>query len=257
MASNSSSTRQNTNNTNNVSERKESDHRRDNLGSLWMSRFAPKSTTQFNDRSSSPGITNSEQMALMVARRSVASEHSMPMNKAECTSQVNKFCLFCGTRGHQLSDCSAVAESELEDLQKNVNSYEDLENFAFMCIKCFQLNHWAISCPKLPSGNNFIPSNEGSARPQTDAANLILSGGTIHDRTDHETDQNLNLKRKSNDIITVEIECNASCKKYCGSSSKENKFKDKPIITSPSRHVPERIFDAVKKLQMSRTDILK
>ncbi|MCI63470.1 dentin sialophosphoprotein-like, partial [Trifolium medium] len=63
-------------------------------------------------------------MASMFARRSVASEHSMPTNKAECTSQVNMFCLFCGTRGHQLSDCSAVAESELEDLQKNVNSYE-------------------------------------------------------------------------------------------------------------------------------------
>ncbi|WJX13569.1 hypothetical protein P8452_03946 [Trifolium repens] len=261
MASNSSSTRQNTNNTNNVSERKESEnigHRRDNLGSLWISRFAPKSTAPlFNDRSSSPGITNSEQMALMVARRSVASEHSMPTNKVECTSQVNMFCLFCGTRGHQLSDCSAVEESELEDLQKNANPYEDLENFAFMCIKCFQLNHWAISCSKLPSGNNVIPSNEGSARPQTDAADRILSGSTIHDRTDHKTDQNVNLKRKSNDIIAVEIECNASSKKYCGSSSKENKFKDKPIITSPSRHVPERIFDAVKKLQLSRTDILK
>ncbi|WJX13124.1 hypothetical protein P8452_03550 [Trifolium repens] len=250
MASNSSSTRQNTNNTNNVSERKESEnigHRRDNLGSLWISRFAPKSTAPlFNDRSSSPGITNSEQMALMVARRSVSSEHSMPTNKVECTSQVNMFCLFCGTRGHQLSDCSAVEESELEDLQKNANPYEDLENFAFMCIKCFQLNHWAISCSKLPSGNNVIPSNEGSARPQTDAADRILSGSTIHDRTDHKTDQNVNLKRKSNDIIAVEIECNASSKKYCGSSSKENKFKDKPIITSPSRHVPERIFDAVE-----------
>ncbi|WJX60069.1 hypothetical protein P8452_45315 [Trifolium repens] len=262
MASNSSSTRQNTNNTNNVSEKKEAEnigHRRDNLGSLWISRFAPKSTAPlFNERSSSPGITNSEQMVSMVARRSVASEHSMPTNKVvECTSQVNMFCLFCGTRGHQLSDCSAVAESELEDLQKNVNSYEDLENFPFMCIKCFKLNHWAISCSKLPSGNNVIPSIEGSARPQNDAAERILSGSPIHDRTDHETDQNVNLKRKSNDIITVEIECNASCKKYCGSSSKENKFKDKPIITSPSRHVPERIFDAVKKLQMSRTDILK
>ncbi|CAJ2650900.1 unnamed protein product [Trifolium pratense] len=266
MASNSSSTRQNTNNTDNVnsnapSERKEAEnigHRRDNLGSLWISRFAPKSTAPlFNDLSSSPGITNSEQNASMFARRSVASDHSMPTNKAECTSQVNMFCLFCGTKGHQLSDCSAVAESELEDLQKNVNSYEGLENFPFMCIKCFQLNHWAISCSKLPSGNNFIPSNEGSARQQTDAADRILSGGTIHDRTDHKTDQNVNLKRKSNDIVTVEIECNASCKKYCGSSSKENKFKDKPIITSPSRHVPERIFDAVKKLQLSRTDILK
>ncbi|CAK8539199.1 unnamed protein product [Lathyrus sativus] len=259
MASKSSSARQNTNNTDNVdsnapSERKEAeniDHRRDNPGSLWITRFAPKSTSPlFNDLSPSPGFANPEQIPLKFARRPVIIEHIRPTIKAECTSQVNMFCLFCGTRGHEIRDCSAVLESELEDLQKNVNSYEGQENFPFMCIKCFQLNHWAISC------SSSISTRKHESEVKT----------LVHDRIDKETDQNISLKRKSNDFVTAKMECNASsCKKNSGStSSKENKSKDKPIITSPLRlterkisHVPEGIFDAVKKLQLSRSDILK
>ncbi|XP_058778434.1 uncharacterized protein LOC131652558 isoform X2 [Vicia villosa] len=164
MASNSSSARQNTNDSDNIdsnapSGRKETeniDHRRDNPGSLWLTRFAPKSTSPlFNDLSSSPGFANSEQIP------------------------------------------------EVKTL--------------------------------------------------------------VHDRIDNEIDENISLKQKSNDFIAVKIECNASCKKNCGStSSKENKFNDKAITTSPLRlaerkisHMPEEIFDAVKKLQLSRSDILK
>ncbi|CAL5208498.1 unnamed protein product [Lathyrus oleraceus] len=259
MASNSSSARQNTNKTDNVdsdapSERKEAennDHRRDNPGSLWITRFSSKSTSSlFNDLSSSPGFANPEQIPSKFARRPVIIEHSMPTIKAKCTSQVNMFCMFCGTRGHELRDCSAVLESELEDLQKNVNSYEGQENFPFMCIKCFQLNHWAVSC------SSSISTRKHESEVKT----------SVHDRIDNETDQNISLMQKSNDFVTVKIECNASsCKKNCGStSSKENKSKDKATITSPLRlterkisHVPEEIFNAVKKLQLSRSDILK
>lgn len=358
MASHSSSTKQNTNDTENVdssapSERKEAEnicHRRDNLRSLWITRFSPKSTAplitsghlnerygsqvhsnyfsklpdshknisylnncrieetgqqpandteastgleedkgnnkhksmyKFNSLSSSLGFKNSELMASMFARRFGAIKHIIPTNKADCTSQVNLFCLFCGTRGHQLCDCSAIAERELEDLQKNINSFGGLDESLCLCIKCFQPNHWAISCPNsistrkhdsevktlvddcIPSGKHFIPCNEGSTRLLTDGADQILSGGTIHDGTDHRADQNINLKRKSNDIITFKIECNASFKKCRGSSSEENRFKEK-TITSPYgmaesqiSNVPKGICDAVKKLQLSRTDILK
>ncbi|CAI8589448.1 unnamed protein product [Vicia faba] len=258
MASNSSSARQNTNNTDNVdsnapSKRKEAENinqRRENPGSLWITRFTPKSTAPlFDGLPSSPGFANSEQMSLKFARRLVSIKHITPTIKAERISQVNMFCMFCGTRGHELCDCSAVLESELEDLQKNVNSYEGQENFPFICIKCFQLNHWAISC------SSSILTRKHDSEVKT----------SVHDRIDNEADQNISLKQKSNDYTTVKIECNASsCKKNCGSTSKENKFKDKAIITSPLRltereisHVPEEIFDAVKKLQLSRSDILK
>ncbi|XP_061354449.1 uncharacterized protein LOC133299062 isoform X2 [Gastrolobium bilobum] len=360
MASHSYSTRKNTNNTENVvstvlPERKEAEnicHRSDNLGSLWITRFTPKSTApliisdhlnerggsqvhstdcsklphshknvsylnnckmeetreqpvddreastglkedevnndhkskhKLNPLSSSLGFRNPELMASMFARRFGAIKNIMLTNRRDSTTQVNMFCLFCGRRGHQLTDCSANAKGELEDLQKNINLYGGLEELPCVCIKCFQPNHWAISCPTsistrkhefeanalisdcIPSGKHFIPSNEGSARLLTDEDDRILPGGSMNDGTDHQEERNINLKQKSNEIITSisKIGCNASLKRYCGSSSEENKFKENPI-TSPSRlaenqisHVPKGIFDAVKKLQLSRTDILK
>ncbi|XP_057450218.1 uncharacterized protein LOC130741356 isoform X3 [Lotus japonicus] len=350
MASNSSSSRQNTNNTENIdstapSERKEADNiclGRDAPGNMWITRFSPKSTAplvisdhlderyesqvhindchkhisymkkncrieetreqpanateaftglhedkdnnvhnNFNSLSSSPGFRNSVLMTSMFARRFGAIKHTTPTNKADCTSQVVLFCLFCGTRGHQLCDCSEIAEGELEDLQKNMNSYGELEGSPCICIKCFQTNHWAISCPTsiskrkhewevkplvndcILSGEHLIPSIEGSSRFLSGKAGLILSGGTINDGSDHQANQNINLKRKLNEKTTFKIGCSASFKKQCSSSSEENKFKGNPI-TSPSRltgrqisHIPKGIFDAVKKLRLSRTDILR
>ncbi|TKY71137.1 small subunit ribosomal protein S15e [Spatholobus suberectus] len=315
VASHSSSTKQNTDNNDNIdsnalSDRREEEnipHKRDNLGSLWITRFSSKLTAplreqpanateastdlkedkgnndhkskyMFKPLSSSPGFRNLEPMASMFAMRFGAMKHIIPTNTADNTTQVNMLCLFCGTSGHQLSDCSSIAESKLEDLQKNIDSYGGLEEHPCLCIKCFQPNHWAISCTTSistrkhelkanafvnDSVKHFIPSNEESARRLTDEDDRVLSGGSINDETDHQAGQNINLKRKSNEIITFKVGSNASFKKYCGSSSEENKFRENPV-TSPSKlaerqisHVPKEIFDAVKKLRLSRTDILK
>ncbi|XP_028190125.1 uncharacterized protein LOC114376283 isoform X4 [Glycine soja] len=317
VASHSSSTKQNTDDNDNIDsnalpDRKEEEnicHRRDNLGSLWITRFSPKFTAplreqpandteastdlkedkgnndhksmyMFKPLSSSPGLRNLEPMASMFARRFSAIKHIIPTNATDTTTQVNMLCLFCGTKGHQLSDCSAIAENKLEDLQKNIDSYGGLEEHSCLCIKCFQPNHWAISCPTSISTRkhelkanalvndcgkqkHLIPSNEESARLLTDEDDRVLSGGSINDETDQRTGQNINLKLKSNEIITHKVGCNASFQKYCGSSLEENKFRENPI-SSPSKlterqisHVPKKIFDAVKKLQLSRTDILK
>lgn len=335
MASQSSSTRQNTNITENVdssalSERKEARnicHKGDTQRSLWITRFSPKSTTpfifsdrlnervgshkhisfldnckiesaddteastglkeekgnndhkskqNFNPLSSSPGFRNSKLMASMFARRLGAIKHITPTSRTDSTTQVNMLCLFCGTRGHQLSDCSGITETELKDLQKTINLHGGLENLPCLCIKCFQPDHWAISCRPststrkhelvndcIPSGKHINPSNEASVRLLTGEDDQILSGGCNNDGTDHKADRNLNLNQKSNEVITSKIGCNASFKKYCSSSSEENRFKENPM-TSPSRlverqisHVPKGILDAVKKLRLSRTDILK
>ncbi|KAK7308010.1 hypothetical protein VNO77_41561 [Canavalia gladiata] len=312
VASHSSSTKQNTDNNDNdnvnsnaLSDRKEEEnicHRRDNMGSLWITRFSPKFTALLKEQaandtevstgpkedkgnndhkskhkykppSSSSGFRNLEPMASMFARRFGAIKH-VPTNTTDNTTQVNMLCLFCGTRGHQLSNCSVIAESELEDVQKNIESYGGLEEQPCLCIKCYQSNHWAVSCPISIStrkhklevnamfsdhGKHFIPSNEGSARPLTDEDDQVLSGDSINDKTDQQPGQNFNLKRKSD----FNAGCNTSFKKYCDSSPEENKFKQNPI-SSPSRlaerktlQVPNEIFDAVKKLRLSRTDILK
>ncbi|KAL5182122.1 hypothetical protein HKD37_01G002850 [Glycine soja] len=315
VASHSSSTKQNTDNNDNIDsnvlcDRKEEEnicHRRDNLGSLWITRFSPKFTAPLREQpandtevstdlkedkgnndhksmylfkplSSSPGFRNLEPTASMFGRRFGAIKQIIPTNATDTTTQVNMLCFFCGTRGHQLSDCLAIAENKLEDLQKNINSYGGLEEHHCLCIKCFQPNHWAISCPTSIStrkhelkanalvndcGKHLISSNEGSARLLTDEDDRVLSGGSINDETDQRAGQNINLKWKSNEIITHKVGCNASFKKYRGLSSEENKFRENPTL-SPSKlaerqisQVPKEIFEAVKKLQLSRTDILK
>ncbi|KAK8471831.1 hypothetical protein PHAVU_002G042000 [Phaseolus vulgaris] len=297
----SSSTKQNTDNNNNIdsnviSDKKEEEntcHIRDNLGSLWITRFSPKFTTplkeqptneteastdlkeekgnndpkskyKFKPLSSSPGIRNLEPMSSMFARRFGAIKHIIPANTPDNASQVNMLCLFCGTRGHQLSDCSAIAENKLEDLQKNIDSYGGLEECPCLCIKCFQPNHWAVSCPTSISvrkpelkantlvndwGKHFIPSNEESVRLDED--DRVLSGGSVNNETDQPARQAITLKRKANEIMTFKAESN------------EHVFRENPLST-PSKltekqisYLPKKIFDAVKKLRLSRTEILK
>jgi len=312
-APHSSSTKHNTDNNDNIdsnvlSDRKEEEntcHIRDNLGSLWITRFSPKFTAplkeqphneteastdlkeekgnndlkskyKFKPLSSSPGLRNLEPMSSMFARRFGAIKHIIPANTADNATQVNMLCLFCGTRGHQLSDCSAIAENKLADLQKNIDSYGGLQESSCLCIICFQRNHWAVSCPTSISsrkhelkantlvndwGKHFTPSNEESVR--LDGDDRVLSGGSVNNETDHRAGQDITLKRKSNEIITLKAGSNASFKKYCGSSSEENKCRENPMSTPsklPEKHtsyLPKKIFDAVKKLRLSRTEILK
>ncbi|XP_047181208.1 uncharacterized protein LOC124847670 isoform X6 [Vigna umbellata] len=310
VAPHSSSSKQNTNNNDNIdsnvlSDRKDEEntcHRRENLASLWITRLSPKfaaplreqptnetevstdlkeendlkSKYKFKPLSSSPGLRNLEPMSSMFARRYGAIKHIIPANTEDKAKQVNVLCLFCGTRGHQLSDCSEIAENKLADLQKNIDSYGGLEECPCMCIICFEPNHWAVSCPTSISvgkhelkantsvndrGKHFIPNNQESVRLGED--DRVLSGGYVSGETDHPAGQDICLKRKSNEIMTFKEVSNASFKKYCGSSSEENKFRENPTST-PSKftekhtsHLPEKIFDAVKKLRLSRTEILK
>ncbi|XP_028762361.1 uncharacterized protein LOC114720810 isoform X2 [Neltuma alba] len=331
MMSNSSSGRQNTNNTENIdasvlSKKKEDNmcHRSDALGSLWITRFSRKSTAPLiisnssktpehkfknedtgdmyekapndaknnvdihnsihylNPASPSPKVTNSEPIASVSARRLDAVKYIKPLYRAGSTNHTNMTCLFCGTRGHQLHDCLEIAESELEALLKNINSYGKLEELPSLCIRCFQPNHWAISCPASiqigqhdlkvnalvndwgSNETNFNAGKEKTARPLTGEEDLSSPGGAINDKTDPEANQNLDLKWTSDEILPSEnIESNAPIKKVFGSSSMEDKLKESSV-TSPCGSIgsqisdkTRRIFDAVKKLRLSRTEILK
>ncbi|XP_027914548.1 uncharacterized protein LOC114174017 isoform X2 [Vigna unguiculata] len=296
VAPHSSSTKQNTDNNDNIdsnvlSDRKEEEntcHRRENLGSLWITRFSPKFTAplreqpsnetevstdlkeendlkskyKFKALSSSPGLRNLEPMSSMFARRFGAIKHIMPANTADNAKQVNMLCLFCGKRGHQLSDCSEIAENKLADLQKNIDSCGGLEECPCICIICFEPNHWAVSCPtSISVRKHELKANQESVRLDEDER--VLSGGSVNGETDHRAGQDICLKRKSNEIMTFKEGNSASFKKDCGSSSEENKFRENPMST-PSKltekqtsHLPKKIFDAVKKLRLSRTEILK
>ncbi|XP_019422004.1 PREDICTED: uncharacterized protein LOC109331759 isoform X2 [Lupinus angustifolius] len=240
-----------------------------------------KLKNKFNPLSSSTGFRNSKPMTSMFARRLGANKNILPASTTDSTTQVNTLCLFCGTRGHQLDDCSSVEESERKNLQDNISLHGELEELPCICIKCFQPNHWAISCHaststrkqklevnalfnyRIPSGEHISPSNERSTRLLTSEEDQILSGSCNIDGTDHKEERNLNLRPKSKQAVTSKVGRYASLKKYCSASSEENKFKEDPG-TSPSKlaerqvsQVPQRISDAVKRLRLSRTDILK
>lgn len=269
MASHSSSTMKNTNNTENVdsgapSERKETEnicHRRDTLGSLWITRFSPKSTAALTISDHLNEKDGSEKHISYLNNCKIEESGEQPANDTEASTGLKED---EGNKNHK----SKYMFSDLSSSPAFTNSEQMASTFArrFGAIKhtiptnkadstSHELEVKPLVDDCIPSQKHFIASNEVSARPHTDQA--------LDDGTDHQADQNINLKRKSNEIITFKTECKSSCKKYCGSSSKENKFKEKPV-SSPSRltekktsQVPEGIFDAVKRLQLSRNDILK
>ncbi|XP_054820688.1 uncharacterized protein LOC129319616 [Prosopis cineraria] len=241
-----------------------------------------KSIHYLNPVSPSPKVTNSETIASAFARRLDATKHINPLYRTSSTTHMNKTCMFCGTRGHQLHDCSEIAESELEALQKNISSYGKLEELPCLCIRCFQPNHWAISCPTSvqigqhdmkvsalvndcsPNETNFNSGKEETARPLPSEVDYLLPGGAINAGIDPEANQNLDLKQSSNEMIPSEnIGSRVLIKEVFGSSSMECRLKGSSM-TSPygfiGRQISDktkRIFDAVKKLRLSRTEILK
>ncbi|KAI4317961.1 hypothetical protein L6164_025781 [Bauhinia variegata] len=235
-----------------------------------------KTVHLLNPMSHSSGFRNSEPMASTFARRLDAIKHIIPSNRTDSYAQANMTCFFCGTKGHQLRDCSEISENELEDLLKNVSSYMGLEELPCICIKCFRPSHWANACPSLisrrnheleadnlvndcsPSGIQLAAGNAGNARLLISEEEKCISIGAQSDGTDPIEEKNLNLKQESDEIIALEkIGTNKN------SSSEENKLTENPL-TSPCSFVerqisdvPKRIFDAVKKLRFSRADILK
>ncbi|KAL6503484.1 hypothetical protein OROGR_025407 [Orobanche gracilis] len=63
-------------------------------------------------------------------------------------------CFFCG-RCHDLRKCPDVWESELEDLVLKTSSFGNAEGLSCLCIRCFQIDHWAVSCPLAPSSGDL------------------------------------------------------------------------------------------------------
>ncbi|XP_010936361.2 uncharacterized protein [Elaeis guineensis] len=115
-------------------------------------------------------LKNSESIASLFAKRLGALRHIMPPKISDDTSCAATICFFCGKTDHCLRECSELVESDLEDLLKYMNSRGDTDLPFGLCIRCFQLNHWAIACPhaslkgKHSSDNSFIVNNENSGK---------------------------------------------------------------------------------------------
>ncbi|CAN7027340.1 unnamed protein product [Brassica rapa subsp. trilocularis] len=140
------------------------------LDSLWISRFSSKTslpqkqdlreriTKEANDSSvlpivSSLRVESSEAMASLFARRLEAMKHMLPTcSLAENTEEIdrNLICFYCGKKGHRLQECLEVTDTELRDLVRNISASNGREEASTLCIRCFQLSHWAATCPNAP-----------------------------------------------------------------------------------------------------------
>ncbi|XP_019055349.1 PREDICTED: uncharacterized protein LOC104609531 isoform X2 [Nelumbo nucifera] len=251
---------------------------------------------------------NSGDMASVFARRLYALRHIITSEVADNATCATTTCLFCGIRGHNLQDCSEMIESEIEDLMRNISSYVGAEESPCLCIRCFQLNHWAIACPYTSfkrghlydntsllnfrsekihhnsEDDTLIHGNDRNLKPSEDEDNQCRAGNrlTICDgqssrletKTLDHIDIKKNLSRKT--MFKGWFLDSNPVQKFLGSNfcegskmqrvskefvlnGKKNTSKS-PLSNFITRQVPEvptGTFEAIRRLRISRTDILK
>ncbi|KAJ4722604.1 Zinc finger, CCHC-type [Melia azedarach] len=238
-----------------------------------------RSICKLNPIAPSSRLKNSGAMASVFAKRLDAFKNIVPSDVTDSAAGENLSSrFFCGRKGHNLRDCSEITDGELEDLLKNINSYDGAEELPCLCIRCFQLNHWAVSCPNASSGdqnqldrNEFSPiemqlhrRNEESAK-LLDGNKCLAQAASIHNVCDENNSTDLEINHQLNQVASSDrMICSAtSVKDYIASGSEEKKLKGTqttPFGIFIHRHVsevPRQIFDFIKRLRLSRTDILK
>ncbi|KVI00793.1 uncharacterized protein LOC112519801 isoform X2 [Cynara cardunculus var. scolymus] len=201
------------------------------FGNLWIARFSPKTPSTLlssnnsdlrsfvardsstDEASASVSLKQLEEPVALTLKTSIdVLKHTRPMVHSKTS------CFFCGKRGHELRDCIQINEKEVEGFMKNIRLYEGLAKEApCLCIKCFQLNHWASACP----------SKRGYKTKES------------------WSDLNLKLKEKGNVLFKKKVSNFNEISKHPASSSGK-------ILG-----IPKKMFDTIRRLRLSRTDILK
>lgn len=162
--------------------------------SLWISRFSSKRYESFTKEDanailpivSSLRIESSEAMASLFARRLEAMKHIMPSEEGQTTVMI---CFYCGKKGHRLQDCLQVTDTELRDLVQNISARNGKEEASsLLCIRCFQLSHWAATCPNAPQYSpgaedramkHALASTSGTKLPFTDVPKTVFDAVQI------------------------------------------------------------------------------
>ncbi|XP_024013242.1 uncharacterized protein LOC18020512 isoform X2 [Eutrema salsugineum] len=148
---------------------------------------------------SSLRIESSEAMASLFARRLEAMKHIMPSSSLaenEEEGQANLVCFYCGKKGHRLQDCLEVTDTELRDLVQNISSHNGREEGSSLCIRCFQLSHWAATCPNAPPYSSGAEDRAMKhALASTSGTKLPLSGFTDAPKAVFDAVQVLRLTR--------------------------------------------------------------
>ncbi|XP_022722977.1 uncharacterized protein LOC111280085 [Durio zibethinus] len=222
----------------------------------------------------SPRFNDSEVMTSLFARRLDALKHIMPSGVSDNTASSAITCFFCKRKGHHLQYCPERRDNEIEDLLRNMKSSNRLDELSCAGIRCFELDHWAVACPNTSSrGQNqsacraSLPNlNELQCYVRFEETNKLLDDNQegiaariVCDGIDIGKGPSTNYGFT---VDKMRSKINAS-KKYVASSSKENELKENQItpwgdfINQQVSDMPKAIFDAVRMLRLSRTDILK
>ncbi|XWS13777.1 hypothetical protein CRYUN_Cryun36dG0067400 [Craigia yunnanensis] len=222
----------------------------------------------------SPRFKDSEAMAPLFASRLDAFKHIMPFGVSDNTASSTITCFFCGRKGHHFQYCPWIRDNEIEDLLRNMKSSNGLEELSCVCIRCFELDHWAVACPNTSSRGqhqsacraSFPNLNELQCNARFEENKKLLddnqeaiSARTVCNRIDTGKGPSTNYG-----VTADKMRSNTNMNKiYVASSSKENELKENQItpwgnfVNRQVSDMPKAIFDAVRMLRLSRTDILK
>ncbi|KAL0368384.1 UNVERIFIED_CONTAM: hypothetical protein Scaly_1057300 [Sesamum calycinum] len=207
----------------------------------------------------SPKCRSSEAIASMFARRLDALRHisSKTINAATCRAT----CFFCGS-AHELRECPQVTETELEDLLAKSNSFERFAESPCLCIRCFELDHWAISCPLASSTKHWRSEQNVSVFSHFTACRLQLHDGNENRSSYHKGDEDQKLVVAdrtavcSKKLLLGSFPSNSTLDmKKC--SNKRDSASNEIQRSNSTPVAQSEMFHAVRNLRLSRADILR
>ncbi|KAK9083444.1 hypothetical protein Scep_029915 [Stephania cephalantha] len=245
-----------------------------------------KSKPKLNLIQNSQISKGSEAMASVFARRLDAFRNIKPSEKSGNIANMTTTCFFCGANGHDLRNCSKITETEIEGFVQKAHSFDGAGELSCYCIRCFQLNHWAIACP-----NTLLRKRSHSDSCCFPDFKKQLNISTNIDLSDKEEKILVEMNTGECSVartvyvgkkprVSSEMVKDTECKeKLINNNTKEFKsglHQMKNILSSFKNEasegqvgalcnfvnrqipaVPRETFEAIKKLRLSRTDVLK
>ncbi|KAL4282778.1 hypothetical protein GQ457_16G029560 [Hibiscus cannabinus] len=210
-----------------------------------------------------PRSKDSETMTPLFSRRLDALKHIVPSGVFDNQTSSTVTCFFCGRKGHHLEYCPEITDNEIEHL-RNMKSSNSFEELPCMCVKCFELDHRAAAYPTASKDQHLSVCRASSssfselqcyARFEENTKLLYKNREAIAGQTVWiDTGKG---PRTLYEVIEDKMKPNTNVKKkYVGSSSEEIKPWDK-FTNQQDTDTTKVIFDAVRMLRLSRTDILK
>ncbi|XP_040374096.1 uncharacterized protein LOC112196794 [Rosa chinensis] len=226
------------------------DHRRDLLGSLWVTRFTPKISG----------------LSLMSDRYSVGAVHDCSNDKNNFRVEEQSVEDIVSVSGNEPQECAA---DNAGSLAFNRNKSQSDEKSVSKLNPMFPAPKFggseamaSVFARRLDALKHISPSGITEGNMKLLTGEESQSEASV-DQDDLRVETDLNLSWKSNSASKKMRHSSNSVKRYSASSSGQNKIKQKPVIplsqfvNIPVTDVPKGISDSVKRLRLSRTDVLK